>query len=309
VSSKSTNKSQLNSTIQCSIIFFQRPVAIESRWFLSLSVKNRKERTYVSIIGTDGVPEGCQRVAGVNNVWEKSMLDNRCGVLSIDEGTVVQQIYQWPFQNNLSPAVAELFRMGHQGTKRGLTRIKHLYQNFGRHSTSQCSASLGAHPLSKQKHDQWTWKNNVNIAHQAMPSVVHGLRKESQIVTMACGSIFSLSLNFIFEGQMDDIYSQCLITDTHACSRHTNPYCFSSEDSKSITDRWKQMNIKAQVLRLHRQYGGVSPSVSTKDMRSVFHKRSLEHAPQDWYTDPIYARSVTLSSIRGPHLALLGVQC
>ena len=50
------------------------------------------------------------------------------------------------------------------------------------------------------------------------------------------------------------------------------------------------MNIKAQVLRLHRKYGGVSPSVSMKDMRSVFHKRSLEYAPQDWYTDPIYAK-------------------
>jgi len=50
------------------------------------------------------------------------------------------------------------------------------------------------------------------------------------------------------------------------------------------------MTTKAQVLRLHRQYGGVSPSVSMKDMRSVFHKRSLEHAPQDWYTDPIYAK-------------------
>ena len=56
--------------------------------------KHRKERTYVSIIGTNEVPEGCERVTGVDNVWEKTMLDNRYGVLSIDEGTVVQQIYQ-----------------------------------------------------------------------------------------------------------------------------------------------------------------------------------------------------------------------
>ena len=80
--------------------------------------------------------------------------------------------------------------------------------------------------MSKQNHNQWTWTNNVNITHQAMPSVVHGLRKESQIVTMACGSVFASSLNSIFGGQMDDIYSQCLITDTHACSRHTDPDFF-----------------------------------------------------------------------------------
>ena len=207
--------------------------------------KHRKERTYVSIIGPNEVPEGCARVTGVDNVWEKTMLDSRQGVLSIDQGTVVQQIYQWPFQNNLSLLVVKLFRMGHQGTKRRLTRIKHLYQNFGRHSTSQCAASLGAHPISKQNHDQWTWKNNVNIAHQAMPSVVHGLRKESQIVTMACGSVFASSLNSMFEGQMDDIYSQCLITDTHACSRHTDPDFFSLKDSESITDCWKKMDSKA----------------------------------------------------------------
>ena len=96
-----------------------------------------------------------------------------------------------------------------------------------------------------------------------MPSVVHGLRKESQIVTMACGSIFSLSLTFIFEDQMDDIYSQCLITDTHACSRHTDPDFFSSEDSKSITDRWNQMNIKA-LCRCLTRLRSAYPQFGTK---------------------------------------------
>ena len=50
------------------------------------------------------------------------------------------------------------------------------------------------------------------------------------------------------------------------------------------------MIIKAQLLRLHGKYGGVSPFMCMKDIRSVFHKRSLENAPQDWYTDPIYAK-------------------
>ena len=60
-------------------------------------------------------------------------------------------------------------------------------------------------------------------------------------------------------------------------------------DTMQITSAMA-MNIKAQVLRLHQKYGGVSASVSMKDMRSVFHKRSLEYAPQDRYTDPIYAK-------------------
>jgi hypothetical protein len=50
------------------------------------------------------------------------------------------------------------------------------------------------------------------------------------------------------------------------------------------------MNIKAQVLQLHRKYRGISPSVPLSDMRSIFHKHSSETVPQNWYTDPTYAR-------------------
>jgi hypothetical protein len=35
------------------------------------------------------------------------------------------------------------------------------------------------------------------------------------------------------------------------------------------------VNIKARVLRLHRKYGGVAPSLSMENMRNVFHKQSL----------------------------------
>ena len=50
------------------------------------------------------------------------------------------------------------------------------------------------------------------------------------------------------------------------------------------------MNIKARVLMLHQKYGGVSPAVPLEEMRSVFHTSSLENSPQNWDTDPIYAK-------------------
>ena len=50
------------------------------------------------------------------------------------------------------------------------------------------------------------------------------------------------------------------------------------------------MNMKARVRMLHRKHGGVSPTIPMEEMRNVFHKHSLENAPQDWNTDPIYAK-------------------
>jgi hypothetical protein len=136
--------------------------------------KHRKESAFISILRSDEKPEGCSTVADMDNVWQKQLSNSCDRVLSVTQGTVVQQIYKWPFENNLTPSVVKLFWMSYQGTRRQLTRIDSLYQNFGRHSTSQCSASLGAHPMSKQNHDQWMWKNNATIAHQAMSTIVHG---------------------------------------------------------------------------------------------------------------------------------------
>jgi hypothetical protein len=62
---------------------------------------------------------------------------------------------------------------------------------------------------------------------------------------MSCGSIISASLKAVTRCQYDDIYSQCLITDAYACSRHLDPDFFSLEDSTQVHAYWKTIDSKA----------------------------------------------------------------
>ena len=207
-------------------------------WLVMLNVgKNTTNTSMISVMNDNEAPPD-NAVRMMHNVWCRTLSATRSGALSVDRGLVVQHIYKWPFVKNFAKDHIELVKMFCGGTPRGVTKMDNLYQNFGPRSTFQCPAALGAHPQTKANHDAYCRRQNINLAHQALPAMRNSLRQQSHLAGFTCGSVLSPTLKLVSACNYTDLRAPCLFTLCYSCTPHVDPDLASYEDSNLMRSHW-----------------------------------------------------------------------
>jgi hypothetical protein len=171
---------------------------------------------------TQDTPTGHDIVQLTGNIWKQVIPSNRNGVLDVNNGLVVQQIYDWPFTKQVKDHHLQYLRMCYPvGTPRKRSRTKSgWYQSFGKYTTPQGSASLGSHPTNKTDHDHWNSSTMITSYTPGTASLINSLKQEAAVAQFSGGNIVSS-----FEIAMTDIhpfhlYSSCLATAEFSNTRH-----------------------------------------------------------------------------------------
>ena len=197
---------------------------------------NTTDTSMICLLGDDECdPTGNNIVKLSQTVWKTTLPNVKNGVLDCDHGFCIQQIYSWPFQKIVNLNLIKLVSScsGGVGTVRRRTRTCGTYQNWGPRSTSQCSASMGSHPLTKAKHHMWHWKMQSSLV-PFLSKHRNYLRNETCVVAFSSGQILSPTLKKTNGLTYIEMYKHCLNTWQYYNSRHRDPDRFSMNNSQSV---------------------------------------------------------------------------
>ena len=158
-------------------------------------------------------------------------------MLDVNNGLVVQQIYDWPFMKQIEIDHIHFLRMCYPvGTPRHRTQITTgWYQSFGERSTPVCSASLGSHPSTKQYHHQWNSSSMKTSYTPATASIINSLKQEAAVAQYSSGNIVSPLEIAMTDICPFDLYYSCLATAMFSNTRHKDGGDVMSLDD---TDCW-----------------------------------------------------------------------
>ena len=196
---------------------------------------NTTSTARISLLASDKVPDN-KSLKVTGNIHKLTVDNTLHGDLDDKGGLVIQHIFECPVNNvgitlRHVKLVEETFK---KGTPRTSTNIKGLYQNIGARSTAQCSASLGAHPDTKQSHDYWNWQMNPSVM-PPMMKMRNNLRHLTSITIHSCGSIPSLALKASTRLELHEIHQTCLFTsDKIFNTRHKDVGDFMSKDESDM---------------------------------------------------------------------------
>ena len=184
---------------------------------------NTTSNTMISQLhDVNDIPTGHGIVQLTGNIWKQVLPNNRNGVLDVNNGLVVQQIFDWPFKKQIQDKHIHLLRMCYPvGTPRCMTHITtRWYQSLLERSTPQCSASLGSHSTTKIYHHQWN-SSTMNTSYTpSTASIINSLKQEAAVAQFSGGNIISPFELAITGITPFELYSSCLATAGFSNTRH-----------------------------------------------------------------------------------------
>jgi len=200
---------------------------------------NTEETVMISLLLEDEKdPDGEEVTKVSTNVWKKTAPNTKNGVLGIEDGIVVQQIYEWPMEKTINKDHIELIKAAVTGsTKRYVTSHSTnggKYINVGKHGTSMGSASMGSSPFTKQNHDHWNQANVKAAIYPFVAGFINRLRRQSCQVALTCGQILSPMLKVVEEYDYFEVFLQCVVTMAFSNHRHIDGDKMSVEESIKV---------------------------------------------------------------------------